>query len=618
MLSQAQQKYENQTLPAKRGDIYDRNGNILATSNKVYNVVLDCLEVNKDQDSVEPTIKALVEVLGLDEDEMRKLLTDSSTKKSQYQIVKKQISMDDKKAFEKYEDPGDDSELTATQLKERSRITGVWFEEDYLRSYPFNETACDTVGFTLSRDVADAGLEGYYNATLTGVDGRQYGYINNNSDVEQTIIEPTDGKSIETSLDLGLQQIVEKYVNTFEEKMGAKNVGVIIEDPKTGEILAMDGGDRYDLNNPRDLSNVYSQSEIAAMNDEETVEALNGMWSNFCVTDAYEPGSVVKPIVMGSALEMGAISESDNFVCDGGQSFGAEGAATFIKCAVWPDAHGTEALSDVIANSCNDGMMQIAAKMGKDNFLKTQSVFNFGTRTGIDLACSAFGQGYTLTMIQEINAMCSVINGGYYYQPHLVTKIKDSSGGIVKTISPTLMKQTISEKISADIRSYMAASVDHGTSRTSKVQGYSSGGKTGTAEKLPRGNGKYLVSFIGFAPVDDPALVIYVVVDEPKVDDQASSTYAQYIAQGILSEALPYLNVQPDEAEDGEVPTTELWELFKGISDSATGTGADGQKEAISDENVPSPPEDESEDSDTEDNNDMQSEGLTNEEAGLE
>lgn len=637
VLSQAQQKYENQTLPAKRGDIYDRNGNILATSNKVYNVVLDCLEVNKDQDSVEPTIKALVEVLGLDEDEMRKLLTDSGTKKSQYQIVKKQISMDDKKAFEKYEDPGDDSELTATQLKERSRITGVWFEEDYLRSYPFNETACDTVGFTLSRDVADAGLEGYYNATLTGVDGRQYGYINNNSDVEQTIIEPTDGKSIETSLDLGLQQIVEKYVNTFEEKMGAKNVGVIIEDPKAGEILAMDGGDRYDLNNPRDLSNVYSQSEIAAMNDEETVEALNGMWSNFCVTDAYEPGSVVKPIVMGSALEMGAISENDNFVCDGGQSFGAEGATTFIKCAVWPDAHGTEALSDVIANSCNDGMMQIAAKMGKDNFLKTQSVFNFGTRTGIDLpnegsglihtsdtmgetelACSAFGQGYTLTMIQEINAMCSVINGGYYYQPHLVTKIKDSSGGIVKTISPTLMKQTISEKISADIRSYMAASVDHGTSRTSKVQGYSSGGKTGTAEKFPRGNGKYLVSFIGFAPVDDPALVIYVVVDEPKVDDQASSTYAQYIAQGILSEALPYLNVQPDEAEDGEVPTTELWELFKGISDSATGTGADGQKEAISDENVPSPPEDESEDSDTEDNNDMQSEGLTNEEAGLE
>mgnify|MGYP000064340827 CR=1 FL=1 len=447
--------------------------------------------------------------------------------------------MDDKKAFEKYEDPGDDSELTATQLKERSKITGVWFEEDYLRSYPFNETACDTIGFTLSRDVADAGLEGYYNATLTGVDGRQYGYINNNSDVEQTIIEPTDGKSIETSLDLGLQQIVEKYVNTFEEKMGAKNVGVIIEDPKTGEILAMDGGDRYDLNNPRDLSNVYTEDEIKAMNDEETVEALNGMWSNFCVTDAYEPGSVVKPIVMASALEKGAIQETDTFVCDGSQIFGD----TMIKCAVYPSAHGTETLGEVIANSCNDAMMQIGAKMGATQFIKAQSLFNFGTRTGIDLpnegagiihtkdsmgetelACSAFGQGFTCTMIQEVNAMSSVINGGYYYQPHLVTKILDSNGSTVKTITPTLLKQTISSRISSDIRSYMALSVQQGTSRHSKVQGYSSGGKTGTAEKYPRGNGKYLVSFIGFAPVDDPAVVIYVVVDEPNVDDQANST----------------------------------------------------------------------------------------------
>ena len=637
VLTQAQQKYQSSTLPAKRGDIYDRNGNILATSQKVYSVILDCKTINSDEKYVEPTVRALTDVLGLDEDKIRSILSAEDTKNSQYQILKKQLSMDEKKAFEDYESPAEDSELSDAQKAERANIKGVWFEEDYLRSYPFNELANDAIGFTLSRDTADVGLESYYNSTLMGTDGRQYGYINDNSDVEQTIIDPKDGQSIVTSLDVGAQQIVEKYVNGFKEAMGAKNIGVIVENPSTGEIIAMDGGDRYDLNNPRDLSNVYSESEIAAMNDEETVDALNGMWSNFCVTDAYEPGSVVKPIVMSSALEMGAISETDNFVCDGGQSFGAEGATTFIKCAVWPDAHGTEALSDVIANSCNDGMMQIAAKMGKDNFLKTQSTFNFGTRTGIDLpnegsgvihtsetmgetelACSAFGQGYTLTMIQEINAMCSVINGGYYYQPHLVTRIKDSSGGIVKTISPTLMKQTISEKISADIRSYMAASVDHGTSRTSKVQGYSSGGKTGTAEKLPRGNGKYLVSFIGFAPVDDPALVIYVVVDEPNVEDQASSTYAQYIAQGILSEALPYLNVQPDEAEDGEVPTTELWDIFKGISDSATGSATDGQKEAISNEDVPSPPEDASEDEDTEDNNDMQSDGLTNEEAGLE
>ena len=271
--------------------------------------------------------------------------------------------------------------------------------------------------------------------------------------------------------------------------------------------------------------------------------------------------------------------------------------------------------------------------------------------------------------------MCSVINGGYYYQPHLVKKIKDASGATIKTINPLLQKQTISSSISADIRSYMAASVEQGTSRTSKVQGYSSGGKTGTAEKFPRGNGKYVVSFIGFAPVDDPQVLIYVVIDEANVEDQASSVYPQYVAQAILSELLPYMNVQPDEATDGTVPETELWENFSGyvnsISDSkidedgylVDGEGnkidwdgnrvdengyllnsdggyqmdADGNyikstnlegidntysgsaeetlPEAVSDTNVPGPPEDTT--NPIEDNN-MESEGLTNEEAGLD
>ena len=695
VLTQAQQKYESNILPAKRGDIYDRNGNILATSNKVYNVILDCKAINSEEgDYVEPTVRALTEVLGLDEDDIRSRLTSEKTKNSQYQIIKKQLSMDDKKKFDEYTTVTEDSDLSDEQKKERSNVKGVWFEEDYLRSYPFNDLACDTIGFTLARDTADVGLESYYNSTLTGADGRQYGYINDDSDVEQTIIDPSDGESIVTSIDVGAQQIVEKYVNGFKTKMGAKNIGVVVMKPSTGEILAMDGGDRYDLNNPRDLSQVYSQTEIDAMNDEETVEALNGMWSNFCVTDAYEPGSVVKPIVMAGALEKGRISVNDTFVCDGGQTFGANGD-TYIKCAVWPDAHGTEALRDVIANSCNDAMMQIAAKMGTEQFLKAQTLFNFGSRTGVDLpnegsgvihttetmgetelACSAFGQGFTCTMIQEINAMCSVINGGYYYQPHLVTAIKDSRGGIVKTIDPVLMKQTISSDISADIRSYMAASVQEGTSRTSKVQGYSSGGKTGTAEKLPRGNKKYVVSFITFAPVDDPQVLMYVVVDEPNAEDQADSKYPQYIAQGILSELLPYLNVAPDESEDGSIPKTELWDGFNGnlidVSGSSVdengnlvdGNGnlvdmdgnrideegyllddngerkldAEGQyvksnnigaasasnsetadnslKEAISDTNVPAPPEET--DEGTDEGNDMESEGITNEEAGLE
>lgn len=695
VLTQAQQKYASNVLPAKRGNIYDRNGNILATSNKVYNVILDCKTVNSDEDYAEPTIRALNKILGVEEEKVRSLLSDEKTSSSQYQILIKKLSMDDKKEFEKYCTVDEDSDLSESEIKERSNVKGVWFEEDYLRSYPFNSLACDAIGFTLARDVADVGLESYYNSTLMGADGRQYGYFNSDSDVEQTIIEPVDGKSIVTTIDVGMQQIVEKYVNEFKKKMGAKDIGVIIEDPNTGEILAMDAGDRYDLNNPRDLSSIYSEEEIKAMNDTETVQALNDMWNNFCVTDAYEPGSVIKPIVVAGALEKGGISETDTFLCDGGEAFGANGDP-FIKCAVYPDAHGEQDLTHVIANSCNDGMMAIAAAMGADEFIKAQSLFNFGSRTGIDLpnegygiihtaetmgatelACSAFGQGITCTMIQEINAMCSVINGGYYYQPHLVKEIQDGSGSTVKTIDPILLKQTISSDISADIRSYMAASVTEGTSRTSKVQGYSSGGKTGTAEKLPRGNGKYLVSFITFAPVEEPQLVLYVVVDEPNAENQADSKYPQYIAQGILSELLPYMNIEPDEAENGAVPETELWEGFEGVLEDISGGSVDeagnlvdaegnlidmegnrvdeegyllneeGQRkvdengeyiksqnmetfsgetlpsaesgesvgDAVSNPAAPAPPES---DEDPVDGNNMESEGLTNEEAGLE
>ena len=593
VLTQAQQKFENDVLPAKRGNIYDRNGNILATSNKVYNVILDCKTVNSDPDYVEPTIRALKEILGIDEEKVRSLLSDSRTSQSQYQILLKQLSMDKKKEFEAYTTVEEDSPLSDTEKKERGNVKGVWFEEDYLRSYPFKSLACDTIGFTLARDVADVGIESYYNSTLMGADGRQYGYFNSQSDVEQTIIEPVDGKNIVTTLDVGIQQIVEKYVNGFKKKMGAKNIGVVVQDPNTGEILAMDAGDRYDLNDPRDLSSLYSEEEIKAMNDEETVTALNAMWNNFCVTDAFEPGSVVKPIVMAGALEKGSIAEGDNFVCDGGQAFGANNN-TFIKCAVYPDSHGTEDLMHVIANSCNDGMMQIAEKMGAEQFIKAQSLFNFGSRTGIDLpnegsgiihtmdtmgetelACSAFGQGYTCTMLQEINAMSSVINGGYYYQPHLVKEIQESNGSTVKTVEPVLLKQTISSEISAAIRSYMEDSVIEGTSRHSKVQGYSSGGKTGTAEKFPRGNKKYLVSFITFAPVEEPQVIVYVVVDEPNAEEQADSKYPQYIAQGILSELLPYLNVEPDEAEEGVVPETELWEGFDGVLEDVSGSDVD-------------------------------------------
>ena len=270
VLSQAQQKYESQVLPAKRGDIYDKNGNILATSNKVYNVILDCKTVNSDEDYVEPTIRALNEVLGIDEETVRSLLADSRTSQSQYQVLTKQLSMDKKKEFEKYKAEDEDSGLTKAQAKERANIKGVWFEEDYLRSYPFNETACDTIGFALDRDVADIGLEGYYNSTLTGVDGRQYGYINDDSDVEQTIIAAVNGKSIQTSIDIGAQQIVEKYVAKW-----ANENGKLISHLNASKIISNVGDDLNLLKNEVNKIAAYAKGEEITDRDIDLLSTVN-------------------------------------------------------------------------------------------------------------------------------------------------------------------------------------------------------------------------------------------------------------------------------------------------------------------------------------------------------
>ena len=224
VLSQAQQKYQNRTIPAKRGSISDRNGNLLAISNKVYNVVLDCKTTNSDADYVEPTIRALVDILGAEEDKVREALTSEETRESQYQVVKKAATMDQQKAFEEYCDLSDTEGMTEAEIKERKNVKGVWFEEDYQRVYPYNELACDTIGFTFSRDTADYGLEGYYNSTLVGIDGRQYGYLNDDSTVEQTIIEASNGNNLETSLDLGIQQIVE-------------NGSLLLRNPQAARIL---------------------------------------------------------------------------------------------------------------------------------------------------------------------------------------------------------------------------------------------------------------------------------------------------------------------------------------------------------------------------------------------
>lgn len=498
VLSQSQQKYDSRVIPFKRGDITDRNGVVLATSEKVYKVILDCKVVNTKEEYVEPTIKALVDVMGLDEETVRKKLEDETTKDSQYQILQSNVSINQKKAFEDYTDvSGEEAKekLTKEEIAERSNIKGVWFEEDYRRVYPLNSTASHLVGFTYTGNSADWGIEGYYSSTLNGVNGRQFGYYNSDADVEQNIIDPINGNSVESTIDLNIQQVVEKYISNFMDGMangprgaeGAANVGVIVANPKNGEILAMATDNPYDLNNPRDLTSYYSQDEINGMDNGTMLKNLYGIWKNYCISDAFEPGSTVKPLTIGAALDADVVQPSDTFVCDGYQMFGG----TRIRCSIYPGAHGTETLSDLIKHSCNDGLMQIGALLGPEEFLKYQKIFNFGATTGIDLpgeatgilhteeslssgstelASASFGQGYTCTMIQEIAAICSVINGGYYYQPHVVSKILNEDGDVIKDVQPVVTKQTVSSDVSALIRQYMGTVMESdGTGAAAKV-----------------------------------------------------------------------------------------------------------------------------------------------------
>ena len=643
VLSQSQQKYDSRVIPFKRGDITDRNGVVLATSEKVYKVILDCKVVNTKEEYVEPTIKALVDVLGLDEETIREKLEDETTKSSQYQILQSNVSINQKKAFEDYTDVSSDEAketLTKEEIAERSNVKGVWFEEDYRRVYPLNSTASHLVGFTYTGNTADWGIEGYYSSTLNGVNGRQFGYYNSDDDVEQTIIDPVNGNSVQSTIDLNIQQVVEKYIDKFMTGMangprgeqGAANVGVVVANPKNGEILAMATDNPYDLNNPRDLTPYYSDEEIQEMKDKDggtMLKALYGIWQNYCISDAFEPGSTVKPLTIGAALDADVVQPTDTFVCDGYQKFGD----TMIRCSIYPRAHGTETLSDLIKHSCNDGLMQIGALLGPEEFLKYQKIFNFGATTGIDLpgeatgilhseenlssgstelASASFGQGYTWTMIQEIAAICSAINGGSYYQPHVVSKIMNEDGDVIKDIQPVVTKQTVSSDVSALIRQYMGAVMESdGTGATAKVDGYSMGGKTGTAQKYPREDKKYLVSFIGFAPLDDPQVVVYVVVDEPNAESQADSLYAQYLYKGIMTEILPYLNIFQDE-EVTDKTNAKMSYLEELINQKVESTG---QSDSADDTATAAPPED---DSETTLNNKQESDGITDEEAAIQ
>lgn len=550
-----QQQYDSRTIPYKRGDIVDRNGTKLATSERVYNVVLDVKAMLDDEDYVEPTKQVLKDCFGIEEETVDNLIENNPD--SRYSVLLKGIDYETAQKFNAIDE--DDENYP--------NVRGIWLEDDYQRTYPYSTLASDVIGFTVDGNVGNGGIEGYYNSTLNGTDGREYGYLDSGSSVERTVKEPVNGKTVVSTIDLQVQSVVEKYIQQFNDERknnatpgeGSKNTAVMVMNPQNGEILAEASYPNYDLNNPRDLTKYYTQEQLDAMSDQEKLDALNNLWKNFCVTDTYEPGSTIKPFTVAAALETGALTGEETFYCGGSLHIGDYD----IHC-IKRDGHGTLTVKGAIENSCNVALMQIGEMIGAVDFTKYQHIFGFGEMTGIDLpgeaetsgllytadnmdetslATNAFGQNFNVTMTQMMAGFCSLINGGYYYEPHIVKQIQDENGNVIENVDPVLVKRTVSEETSTLVKDYMRGVVLEGSGQPADIAGYEVGGKTGTAEKLPRSEGKNLVSFIAYAPQENPEIAVYVVIDEPNEYDQAQSSLAVQMASDIMKEIFPYLGI---------------------------------------------------------------------------
>lgn len=582
----AHANYDSRVIPFRRGDILDKNGIELATSLDVYNIILDSSILTSDKKFLEPTVQALMDSFPqeLSETEIRAYVKENP--QNRYKVLAKRIPYEEVQAF--LEKQNDEKSKTAEYIR------GVWFEKEYLRNYPYKSLASSVIGFVRSGDYGMAGLENFYNDTLNGTNGRQYGYLNSDNVVEKTIKDAINGNNIVTTIDMNIQSVVEAKIKEFNRAYrnearpgdGAQNIGVIIEDPNTGEILAMADFPDYDLSNPRSLEGFYTKEEIEGMGEDDVAEALNGIWRNFCISDTYEPGSTQKPLTVAAGLDSGKLSGRETFVCDGYEEI----ADRKIRC-VARSGHGTETVQKALMDSCNDALMQMVRRIGKATFGGYQSIFGMGLRTNIDLpgeartdtlvrtaeqmssvdlASSSFGQTFNCTMIQMVSAFSSLINGGNYYRPHVVSKITDENGNLVEEIKPELLKQTVSKGTSDTIKEYLLATVSEGTAGVAKVPGYSMGGKTGTGEKLPRKDKNYVVSFIGYLPQENPQLVIYAVIDTPNQptegEAQAHSTFAQNLAREILEEILPYMNIYQDEEVKKNALKKKDTNMYTGIA----------------------------------------------------
>lgn len=580
------------TVSAKRGTIYDANGNVLAESASVWQVVMSPVNFKNDKQR-QAAAKGLSEIFDLEYNDV----LDDTKQQSHYVVVKRRIESDEREKVLK---------LIDTLKKDYSCSGVIQLLDDYKRYYPKNSLASSVIGFTGSDDQGLEGIEYEYDSYLSGTPGRIITAQNaRGTDMpfryEQNV-ESEDGNNVYLTIDETIQSICEKYMQKGVEDNNVLNKGVCIAmDVNTGAILAMVTTDGYDLNNPYELS-AKDKKKIKSTPKKKQAEAesaaLSNMWRNKAVADTYMPGSVFKMCVASAALEENLVNEKTSFTCTG--SILVEGET--IHCSNIA-GHGTQNFVEVISNSCNPAFIQIGQMLGAGKFRQYYQGFGFSDKTGIDLpgeaedsfwkegkmggvdlAVASFGQNFTITPIQMITACAAVSNGGYVVQPHVVSKITDSKGNVIKTVDKRVKRQVISDDTSKKMNEYLEYNTERQGAAAGYISGYKVAGKTGTTEK--RGVTKfessfsedYISSFCGYAPADDPQIAMLVFFDTPDGDAYYGSQVSSPVFINIMSEVLPYLDVKTSYTDEelGYVDASAGDYTGVSVDEAKTAVEADG------------------------------------------
>lgn len=580
------------TVSAKRGTIYDANGNVLAESASVWQVVMSPVNFKNDKQR-QAAAKGLSEIFDLEYNDV----LDDTKQQSHYVIVKRRIESDEREKV---------LELIDTLKKDYSCSGVIQLLDDYKRYYPKNSLASSVIGFTGSDDQGLEGIEYEYDSYLSGTPGRIITAQNaRGTDMpfryEQNV-ESEDGNNVYLTIDETIQSICEKYMQKGVEDNNVLNKGVCIAmDVNTGAILAMVTTDGYDLNNPYELS-AKDKKKIKSTPKKKQAEAesaaLSNMWRNKAVADTYMPGSVFKMCVASAALEENLVNEKTSFTCTG--SISVEGET--IHCSNIA-GHGTQNFVEVISNSCNPAFIQIGQMLGAGKFRQYYQGFGFSDKTGIDLpgeaedsfwkegkmggvdlAVASFGQNFSITPIQMITACAAVSNGGYVVQPHVVSKITDSKGNVIKTVDKKVKRQVISDDTSKKMNEYLEYNTERQGAAAGYISGYKVAGKTGTTEK--RGVTKfessfsedYISSFCGYAPADDPQIAMLVFFDTPDGDAYYGSQVSSPVFINIMSEVLPYLDVKTSYTDEelGYVDASAGDYTGVSVDEAKTAVEADG------------------------------------------